>query len=208
MMMERYVMGSLVSSSGPCSAAASKNRASPAAGDRPCRRGGTALAGQHVDELDASMLEHGVGLGFLGKGDEIRLDHHLARDRMPEQLVLVAGLGAAPLDGHTLPCRNVRAIALLLVARKECRERHVERAGQRLEAVHRGRHRAVFDLGEHPRRQACLISKLGAREVELAAEIAHLVADQFGNGSARRGLRRDEPVLRSSLGLWLLRTST
>src|SRR5262245_31776074 len=80
------------------------------------------LAGQHVDELYASMLEHGVWFGFLGKGDEVRLDHHLARDRMPEQLVLVSCLGAAPLDGHAMPCLNMRAIPLLLMARKECRE--------------------------------------------------------------------------------------
>src|SRR5262249_14007733 len=110
---------------------------------------------------------------------------------MPEQLVLVPGLGAAPLDGHTLTCADVRAVALLLVAREECRERDVKRAGQRLEAVNRGRHRSAFGLGEHPRRQPCLISKLGTREIELAAEIAHLVADRFGNGAARGGLRSE-----------------
>src|SRR5262245_15828666 len=166
------------------------------------------LAGQHVDELYASMLEHGVWLGFLGKGDEIRLDHHLARDRMPEQLVLVSYLGAAPLDGHAMPGPNMRAIPLLLMAREECRKRHVKSAGQRLEAVNRGRHRAIFNLGEHPRRQACLISKLGARKIELAAEIAHLVADRFGKGAARRGLRRERTSLEINLGAWLLRTST
>src|SRR5262249_10162526 len=127
---------------------------------------------------------------------------------MAEQLVLVSCLGAAPLDGHAMPCLNMRAIPLLLMARKECRERHVESAGERFEAVNRGRDRAIFNLGEHPRRQACLISKLGAREIELAPEIAHLGADRFGNGAARRGLRRERTSLEINLGACLLRTSS
>ena len=194
-------MGSLVSSSGPCSAAASKNSASP--GRQRIGLVGVAVkhfAGQHVDELDPCMLEHGVGLGFLGEGNEIRLDHDLARNRMAEQLILMAGLGAAPLDGHALAAAHIRAIPLLLVAGEERGERHVERARQRLEAVDRRRYRAVLDFGQHAGRQSSLVGKLGSGQIELAAKIAHLGADRLGDGPARGSLRRERPGLQPLAG--------
>jgi hypothetical protein len=75
----------------------------------------------------------------------------------------------------------MRAVALFLIACEECGERHVERAGERLKAVDRRRHRAVLDLGKHACRQPGLIGELGAGQIELAAEIAHLRADRPGN---------------------------
>ena len=89
------------------------------------------------------------------------------------------------------PPRTIRAIPLLLVACEERGERHVERAGQSLEAVDRGRYGAVLDFGQHAGRQPRLVCKLGAGQIELAAKIAHLDADRLGDGPARGSLRRE-----------------
>src|SRR6478736_9588586 len=105
------------------------------------------LAGQHIDELDAGMLKHGVGLRLLGEGDQIWLDHDLARNRMTEQLILVPCFGATPLDRHALSGTHIRAIALLLIAREERSKRHVERARERREAVSTRRPRGALARG-------------------------------------------------------------
>ncbi len=56
------------------------------------------LALQHVDELDAVMLEHREDVGILGQRDEVGLDREVTAQRMAEQLVLVSGARAAALD--------------------------------------------------------------------------------------------------------------
>ena len=71
------------------------------------------------------------------------------RERVAEQLILVAGAGAAALDGEPLPGRHEGGVALLLVAAEEGGDRHMQRARQRLQRVERGRGHAVLDLREH-----------------------------------------------------------
>jgi hypothetical protein len=54
------------------------------------------LAGQHVEELDAGVSEARVGRGVLAQRDEVGLDAEVAGQRVAEQVVEMAGLGAAP----------------------------------------------------------------------------------------------------------------
>ena len=73
---------------------------------------------------------------------------------MAEQIVLVAGAGAAPLDLQPFAGLDEDGAALLLEAAEEGGHRHAERVGQRLQRGQRGRGDAVLDLRQHAERQA------------------------------------------------------
>jgi hypothetical protein len=60
------------------------------------------LALQHIKEFEPGMLEDGEDIGLVGQGDEVGLDDERTMRRVTEQLVLVAGAGAAALDGEAL----------------------------------------------------------------------------------------------------------
>ena len=69
------------------------------------------LAGKHVEELDPGVAKPGVRHGVPLECDQVGLDPDLARERMPEQIVEVAGFGAAALDANPLvDIRNTRKI--------------------------------------------------------------------------------------------------
>jgi hypothetical protein len=53
------------------------------------------FAAEHIDELDAIVLKKGKDVGFLGQGDQIRLDENPLAHRMPEQSILMSGACAA-----------------------------------------------------------------------------------------------------------------
>ena len=93
-MIERKRIGSLRSSSGPWGTSASKNRR--VAGRQhigPVAVAIADLALQHVDELDALMLEQREDVGIRGQRDQIGLDRQGPAQRMAEQLVLMARRG-------------------------------------------------------------------------------------------------------------------
>src|SRR5262249_22753864 len=87
------------------------------------------LALQHVDELMPTVLKQRENLGFLGKGDEVGLDHDAARQAagVAEELVLVAGAGAATLDEQPLAGGDENGVAALLKTAEQRCDRHAER---------------------------------------------------------------------------------
>src|SRR5262249_17988429 len=64
------------------------------------------------------------------------------------------------------------------------------RARQRLEALKRGRHGAIFDLRQHPRGEPGLMRELGAADLLALAQLADLKADGGGNGERAVDARR------------------
>jgi hypothetical protein len=94
-----------------------------------------------------------------------------------EQLVLMAGTGAAPLDLEALAGAHEGGRALFLEAAEEGGHRHVERARQGLERAQRRRYAAVLDLREHAGRKARRLGQLHHGHVELLAKGADLAAD-------------------------------
>ena len=178
-MIERYFIGRSSSSSGPCGAPEVEEQG--IAGRHWVELVGVAvdhLPHQHIDELDAVMLEQHVRLGVLAEGDEIRLDDDIAGKRMAEQLVAMAGLGAAPLDQHALAGPHIGAIAALLEIGEEARHRHVERARQRLQGRQRGRGRRHSRSSTACRGKAGLGGKLGGGELQALAKQPHPAADR------------------------------
>src|SRR4029434_3498001 len=86
--------------------------------------------------------------------------------------------GAATFDQHALARAHIGTVAPLLEVGKETRERHVERARERLKGGERGRVAAVFDLRQHARRKPGLGRKLRRGELQSLAEQPHLSADR------------------------------
>ncbi len=105
---------------------------------------------------------------------------------MAEQLVAVAGLGAAPLDQHALAGAHIGAVAALLEIGEEARHRHVERARSALQGRQRRRGAAILDLRQHAGREAGLGGKLGGGELQALAEQPALC----GRSRLRAGARR------------------
>ena len=96
---------------------------------------------------------------------------------MAEQLVAVAGLGAAPLDQHALSGAHIGAVAALLEVGEEAGQRHVERARQRLQRRQRGEVPpfSIFDSmpGESPASAAssvAVICRRWRRSLHLSAD--------------------------------------
>ena len=114
---------------------------------------------------------------------------------MAEQIVEMAGLGAAPLDAHAAAGLDERAVAPLLGFGEQPADRHVERLGERIEGGERGRDRAVLDLRQHAGGDAGRDAELGHREVERLAQPADLGADAGFQASGAAG--GCEPVLKS-----------
>src|SRR5882672_12043519 len=77
------------------------------------------LALQHVQEFDAGMLEDREDVRLLRERDEIGLDGDVLAERVAQELILVAGAGAAALDREALPGRHEGGVALLLIATEE-----------------------------------------------------------------------------------------
>ena len=125
----------------------------------------------------------------------------LLPQRMAEELVLVAGAGAAALDLEALPRRHEGGVALLLVAAEEGGDRHMQRRRQRLQRVERRRGHAVLDLRQHAGGELGLPGELGHGHVELLAELADLAADGRFRAGRWRGSRRLVRVLELRLRL-------
>ena len=122
--------------------------------------------------------------------DEIGLDDQIAGDRMAEQLVLVAGLGAAPFDEHALARRHEGAVAAFLETGEERGDRYIEGEGQRLERRQRRGDGAVLDLGEHAGREPRHLRQIDRGEIELGAQRPNLRADRGLERNALQARRR------------------
>ena len=94
-----------------------------------------------------------------------------------EQLILVAGARAAPLDQQALAGGDEHRVAPLLEAAEQRRHRHAERLRQALQRRQRRRGDAVLDLRQHAERKVGGAGEVGGRDAELVAEAAHLAAD-------------------------------
>src|SRR5262249_9524290 len=88
------------------------------------------LARKHIDELDARVAEIGIRLAVALEGYQKRLDADLTSQRMAEQIVEVAGLGAAAFDAYALPGFDKRAIAPLFGFGKQVAHRDIQRLGE------------------------------------------------------------------------------
>ena len=161
------------------------------------------LALQHVEELHAGMLEGREDVGLGGQRDQIGfdLDAGAVVGDVAEQVVLVAGARAPPLQLHPLPRLHEARAMRLLVAAEEGGDRQAERPGQRLQRGQRGGDVAVLDLGQHADRYARRGGQVLHRQPEQLALRAHLVADrQFeivgaGLADGVRVLRQGGPGL-------------
>ena len=137
------------------------------------------LALQHVEELDPGMLEDREDVGILGQRDEIGLDRQALAQRVAEQLVLVAGAGAAALDREPLPGPHEGGVALLLVFAEEGGDRDMQRPRQRLQGRQRGRGHAVLDLRQHAGRHCGRLCELADGEPEFLAITPDLPSDRL-----------------------------
>src|SRR6266446_1860534 len=148
------------------------------------------LAGEHIQKLDAGMAKIGVGHRAGAERDQVGLDADFAGQRMAEEIVHVAGLGAAPLDAHAGTGLDEGAVAPLFGFGKEPADRHVERRGERVQRRERRRDRAVLDLRQHAGGEVGRERQLGHRQVERLAQAPHLGPDA-GFEAARRLARRE-----------------
>ena len=73
------------------------------------------------------MAEIRVGLGVLIQCDEIGLDADLAMDGMAEQIVLMAGLGTAPVDLDPGARLHERTVTAFLGLPEKPADRDIER---------------------------------------------------------------------------------
>src|SRR5262245_5280604 len=128
------------------------------------------LALQHVEVLNASVLENRKDVRAVGKCDEIWLEDDAAREDMTQQLVLMAGAGATPL-GHNAPSRrDERGVALLLEQLEERGYGNTKRLGQRVQRGKRRRCRAGLDLGQHANRYPSAPRQLADSEVRVVTQ--------------------------------------
>ena len=86
---------------------------------------------------------------------------------MSEQLILMPGAGAAPLDDEPFAGAHEDRVAALLVAAEEGGDRHAERCREHLQRRERRRGQAVLDLRQHAGRELCRGGEVGDREAKL-----------------------------------------
>jgi hypothetical protein len=68
---------------------------------------------------------------------------------MAQQIIKMAGFGAAPLDPHAGTGFDIGTVAPLLGFGEQPADRHVEGLGERVERCERGRGSAVLNLRQH-----------------------------------------------------------
>ena len=79
------------------------------------------LALQHIQQLDAVVLEGREYVGFGGQRDQIGFDQHagIVRSDMAQKVVLMARTGAAALDFNMIAGLDMLHLAAFLKAAKE-----------------------------------------------------------------------------------------
>ena len=96
------------------------------------------VALEHVEEFEPRVLERREDIRLVGERDEIWLHHHRPMGAVAEQFILVAGTGAAPLDGEAFSRLHKSGVADFLVGLEEGGDRHLQRTAQRLQRGERG----------------------------------------------------------------------
>src|SRR4029077_19452870 len=60
----------------------------------------TDFAREHIKKFDAGVTKMSIGKRVFAERDQIRFAPDLASQRMPEEVIEMSGLGAAPVDPH------------------------------------------------------------------------------------------------------------
>ena len=83
----------------------------------------TDFAREHIKKFDAGVTKMSIGKRVFAERDQIRFDPDLASQRMPEEVIEMAGLGAAPVDPHAGTGFYKGAVAPLLCLCKQPADR-------------------------------------------------------------------------------------
>ena len=133
------------------------------------------LALEHMEEFEPGMLEDREDIGFSGEQYHIGLDHDRPMRAVAEQLVLMAGPRAAPLDGQALPRLDEGGVADFLIGAEQAPSPAHAAPATGLAAIDSDGEVAPFSiLDSMPADMSAALASLGDGEAELFADTLDL----------------------------------